>query len=207
MDIGALIKAPTEDSDWIKKCLVMGLIMLIPIAGVLNLLGWMKACYEERASGRSGLPEAGVRYIGDGFKLFLAFLPMAGALIALAIVTGILAAVVGAASEGLAGLIAGLGALVQALAALAFGALGPAILYRHFVHGDAWASLRIGDLINLVKNHTSAYVTLFVVFLLAGLIGSVGQLACVVGVLLTMPFGYAVQAFAVADFARETNRS
>lgn len=207
MDIGALIKAPTEDSAWIKKCLVTGLIMLIPIAGALNLLGWMKACYEERASGRSALPDAGLRYIGDGFKVFLAFLPMAAGLVVFAIVIGILAAMGGAVSENLGGLIAGLGALLQALAALAFGALGPSILYRHFVHGDAWASLRVGDLVALVKGHTSAYLTLFVVFLIGGILGSLGQLACGVGVLLTMPFGYAVQAFAVADFARETNRS
>ena len=65
LDIGVIIQAPMEDKAWLKKCLVMGLLALIPIAGALNAMGWMRTYADARIRGENQLPEAGLSYMGD----------------------------------------------------------------------------------------------------------------------------------------------
>ena len=74
MDFGAVIQSPTRDPDWLRKCAIMGLFTLIPIAGGLNLLGWEKEIYRQRRQNPSNmtLPEPGFGYLGSGFEFFLA---------------------------------------------------------------------------------------------------------------------------------------
>ena len=75
MDFGAIIKAPMDDKDWIKKILLMGVFMIIPIVGPFNLLGYVKAVYDNRKAGKTELPDAGLGYIGAGFWIFVARRP------------------------------------------------------------------------------------------------------------------------------------
>src|SRR5256885_16747502 len=85
LDLGLCITAPTKDPEWLKKCVLMGLMMLIPIAGALNLSGWMRTYAERRMKNegdRDLLPEANLNYIGAGWRLFLAYLPLVGLLVA-----------------------------------------------------------------------------------------------------------------------------
>ena len=76
-DIGAIMSAPAKDPRWLSTCLVMGLLSLIPVVGALNLSGWSKAI-AERDEGDTSLPEANLSYLGRGWHLLLAWLPLVG---------------------------------------------------------------------------------------------------------------------------------
>lgn len=203
MDIGAAIKAPMEDPDWIKKCAITGLICLIPIAGILNLMGWQREYARNRLNGRSELPEAGLSYIGAGWSVFVSMLPLIGVMIAVGIVGGILSAILGK----IAGPLALIPGLATPLFSLVIGFLAPVFLYRHIVHDDSWAGARVGWAINVAKENLGAVVMLWVISLVAGFIGGLGYIALIVGVFITMPLGQAITAAGIAEFAKATNRA
>src|SRR5690349_20391745 len=65
---------PFRDPDWLGKVAVMGLILLIPIVGGINGLGWMLATIHRLREGEEKLPPANFDYLGQGFRLFVVYL-------------------------------------------------------------------------------------------------------------------------------------
>src|SRR5258708_14608285 len=62
---------PAKDPGWLAKLLIIGLILLIPIVGSINGLGWMLASLDRLRAGEETLAPANLRYIGRGFRLFV----------------------------------------------------------------------------------------------------------------------------------------
>ncbi len=194
MDLGALINAPMKDSGWIVKCLIIGLITIIPIAGVLNLLGWMIAIYNNRKQGVEELPPANLSYIGDGVKLLLAWLPAIGAYVAVNIVLGIITFILP--------FLFFLSPLVNLALGLAIFAATPAVTYLCVEKDVKWASMKFNSLIAFAKSNTQAYVQLLIAFFIASVISGLGGII-VIGTLITMPFAMAMQAAILADIKEE----
>src|ERR1043166_4098895 len=87
LDIGLILGAPFKDKQWITKCLIMGALCLVPIAGLLNLTGWTRAIVERRLAGQTDeLPPADFSHLGAGWRIFLAWLPLFGLLLLVALV-------------------------------------------------------------------------------------------------------------------------
>jgi hypothetical protein len=201
MDIGAAIKAPFEDPDWVAKCGLTGLCCLVPIVGVLNLLGWLRQYARNRLEGRVDLPEVGFRYVGAGWQVVVAMLPL-GLLAFGVFVVGVVATIVlGVIAEPLAAI----PGLLSPLLSLAVGFLSPVFLYRHAVHNDRWASARFGWALALAKAHLLDLVMLWLLSLVATIIGGLGYIALLVGAFITIPLGQAMFAAGIAEFARTTN--
>ena len=57
IDIGAALEFAKSDPDWMKKCGIHGVVMLIPIAGALALFGWGRKVYENAKVGERILPD------------------------------------------------------------------------------------------------------------------------------------------------------
>lgn len=194
MDLGALINAPMKDSGWIVKCLIIGLITIIPIAGVLNLFGWMIAIYNNRKQGMEELPPANLSYIGDGVKLLLAWLPAIGACVAVNIVLGIITFILP--------ILFFLSPLVNLALGLAIFAATPAVTYLCVEKDVKWASMKFNTLIAFAKSNTQAYVQLLIAFFIASVISGLGGIV-IIGTLITAPFGMAMQAAILADIKEE----
>jgi hypothetical protein len=62
---------PARDPEWLTKILIIGLILLIPIAGAINGIGWMLATLDRLRAGDEALAPANLSYIGRGFRLFV----------------------------------------------------------------------------------------------------------------------------------------
>lgn len=215
LDIGMIITAPTKDKDWLKKCAVMGLLMLIPVAGALNLSGWVKTIAERRLAGGPDvdtLPEAGLHYIGPGWKFFLAYLPLLGIIMALAMGTGVAGGVAaymgskgGAGSEAAQAIMMG-AVVIMYLAILVFAlvmtVVGPAIIFLHIVDGEPWASMQFRKIWEVMQAGGTQYLLLFVAVLCAGMIGQLGVFACYFGLFVTLPFGQAMTGIAIAEYAK-----
>lgn len=210
LDIGAIITSPTKDPEWLKKCAIIGLMMLIPIAGALNLSGWMKAIADKHlanAPDKDILPEANLNYMGAGWRFFLAYLPVMGIVFLMMMVAG---GVVGlAAATGnnrqMESIVLGIvllfyGAIL--LFALGMAVVGPAIMFLHIVDGEPWASIQFRRMFEVIKQGGTQYLLLFVAVLVAGMIGQLGVIACYFGLFVTIPFGQAMVARAIADYAK-----
>lgn len=203
MDIGAILKAPTEDKDWLKKCGFIGLFMLIPIVGALNAVGWMKAVFDARRRGDSELPKPGLEYVGDGFWYAVSMLPAIGALLVIQIGGTLFAAILPRALAGIFAL--GFG-LISFLVAVAFAALMPAAQYIYLTEGDRLASIRFKRMLEIAKTNVGVYAMLWVSILVAQFVGGLGYFACGVGILLTMPAAFVMQGAAFAMFDTEKDR-
>src|SRR5437868_6423572 len=79
--IGEAFVWPFRDPDWLGKIAVMGLILLIPIVGGINGLGWMLAMIERLRAGDEKLPAANFDHLGRGFQLFVVYLVYYAALL------------------------------------------------------------------------------------------------------------------------------
>lgn len=198
MDIGTIVSSPTRDKDWVKKCALIGLFALIPVAGWLNLGGWMRATYDRAKAGDTTLPEPGLEYMGAGWALFLAVLPAMLIIFGWNIISFTLAALDLRALAGVAQLIGMLLNLVLNVVVL------PALIYRHFVHGKGFADgFDVAGIMQTITGNTSAFVNFALVAFLANLIGGLGVIACCVGAIISMPFGAAISAVNVRAFEEQ----
>lgn len=208
-DIGAVITAPTRDPEWIKKCLIMGLISMIPIAGALNLSGWMRAIAEKRLAGDDDgvLPEANLAYMSGGWKMFVAWLPLVG--IMMAMMFGLSAVGVGAIVAGGKGAGEAIGmtifmAMYMAILAFSFAVslISPAISFLHIVEGESFSSVAFRRQFETIKNGGWQYIMLFLAVLVGGMIGQLGIFVFFIGIFVTVPFAQAITGFAIAEYAR-----
>jgi hypothetical protein len=212
LDIGLILSAPSKDPEWLTKCLVMGLLTLIPILGGLNMSGWTKAIADARADGDTLLPPANLSYIGRGWRVFVAWLPLMLVIVGgmLTLAGGAVALVVnGESNKGMgdgAGLVfmllmlamyAGI-FVVTGLAAI----VGPAVNFLHIVDGERFASIAFRRQWEVMKEGGTQYLLLFVAVLLAGLVAQLGVLALFFGIFITAPYAQAMQGVALAEYAR-----
>ncbi|MBN2718993.1 MAG: FHA domain-containing protein [Deltaproteobacteria bacterium] len=194
MDFGPLIQAPMQDKGWIMKCLIIGLITLIPIAGALNMMGWLIAIYKRRKEGIEELPEGNLSYIGDGVKILLAWLPAVGAYVAVSIVLGIITFILP--------FLWFLSPLVNLALSLGFFAIAPAVMYLCVEKDVKWASMKIADIKAFAQANSSAYIQLLIAFLLAGVISGLGSIV-IIGTFITAPLGAAIQAVILSAIKEE----
>ncbi|MBN2527876.1 MAG: FHA domain-containing protein [Deltaproteobacteria bacterium] len=194
MDIGALVNAPMKDKGWITKCLLIGLMTIIPVAGALNMMGWMIALYRNRKQGSEELPPANLSYIGDGVKILLAFLPVIGAFVAVAVVSVVITMVLP--------FLFFIGPLLNLALGLAVFAATPAILYLTVEKNISFASVKFNAIMAFAKSNTQAYVQLLIAFFVASVVSGIGGVV-LIGTLLTVPFATAMQGVILSEIKEE----
>lgn len=206
--IGDAFVWPLRDPDWLNKVLIMGLILLIPIVGGINGLGWMLATIERLRAGDERLPPANFDYLGRGFQLFVVFLAyyVVLALIAALLYVPALAILVSQSNQSpnVLVVIVGVGVLVLAssfvtLASLALTFALPSIVLA-FDRGGIEAGLHVDQ---VVRRTTSSLVNTLIAGLMliaAGVVGQLGSIACFVGVVFTSAYALAMQAWIIRSF-------
>ncbi len=211
MDLGAIIQAPMQDKEWLKKCALMGLLTIVlcivPIAGGiiagLNAAGWLRTYADSRLRGETDLPPAGLGYMGPGWRLFLSYLPLIGVMIAVEIVTVVLT-MIGASAHVPA--LAMIGSVVGVVLLLPLSlwnmVMMPGMLFLHIVKGEPWSSMQIGKLWRLMMAGGTEYLLFWVAILVAGIISELGIIACGVGLIVSIPYGMAMYGASIAEFER-----
>jgi Protein of unknown function (DUF4013) len=200
---------PVRDPEWARKILVIGLILLIPIAGAINGIGWMLATLDRLREGEERLAPANLSHLGRGVGLFVVQL---GYGVAVAIVAGafyvpglVLATAQGNDTKASA---VWIGAAL-ALFAISFGiaTVGSLAVYfaqPAFVLETDRRGIAGGFDLRAVWRRSRANVayTLIAGLMLfaAGFIGSLGAVLCVVGVVFTAAYALAVQAWIFRSF-------
>lgn len=197
-----------RDPDWLAKVAIMGLILLIPIVGGINGLGWMLAAVDRLRAGEERLPPANLDYIGRGFQLFVVYLVyyLALAVIALALY---LPAIIVLSAQGhgqanAAFVLVGLVLLAGALAVVTLGGLAltfamPAIVLA-VDRGGISAGLHVGVIVERARGSLINTLIAGLMLIAAGLLGQLGSVACFVGVVFTSAYALMVQAWVIRSY-------
>jgi hypothetical protein len=199
---------PAKDPGWLAKLLIIGLILLIPIVGSINGIGWMLASLDRLRAGEETLAPANLSYIGRGFRLFvvdLAYVLVVGAIAAAVYVPALLVASNQSHTSGNPALISlAIGLSLLAFSVATLGSLALNFVMPSIVLGTERGGIGGGLRFRAVLRHARANManTLIAGLMLiaAGFIGSLGLVACGIGVLFTTAYALAMQAWVVRSF-------
>lgn len=205
MDFSIPFSFPFKDQDWFKKLLIPGLITLIPIVGFLYLLGWgLEITRQIIRNEPVVIPETDFsKFLTRGLKVFVISLVYGIPTFILQIPSMIGNVMTQSASNGdsssaVLGVILGLGVctgLLNILYSLALSFVLPAI-YGLFLanNEEISAGFRFGEIFRLVKKAPVAFLLALVGYIIAGMISSLGVIACVVGLLVTIPYSILIMS-------------
>lgn len=196
MDFGKAFTYVFEDPDWIKKVLLAAVFSLIPIVGSFVSLGWaMEVGQHVIRQDAQVLPEVDFgRHLGFGFKVFLIYLVYAIPLIIFYVPIIVLTTMAGQSDTidtviTIAGLCCGGLMLLYGLLLLV---VLPAAMGNYLATDLMGAAFRFGEVFGLLRAAPGAYLMVLLGGLVAGFIGSLGSIACLIGVLATAAYASAV---------------
>jgi hypothetical protein len=200
---------PMRDPQWVSKVVIIALLLLIPIVGALNGLGWMLACLDRLRAGEETLPAANLTYLGRGLRLFVVNIVYLAVfvLVVLAIfVPGVVLLAtegrragpnVPAASLGLA--LVMLTFSLVTLGSVAFYFAMPSIVVE-VEHGGVGAGLNVARVVRRSRATLNSTLIAGLMLIAAAFVGQVGAFACIVGAIFTTAYSLAMQAWIFRSF-------
>jgi hypothetical protein len=199
---------PVRDPQWLTKILIIGLIGLIPIVGGINAIGWMLASIDRLRGGEQRLAEANFSYLARGVQLFvvqLVYVLALGVLIAAVYVPALVLAArqshgsADAATISLVILLSVLSLSIAVLGSLAFTFATPAIVLATD-KGGIVGGLDIRSVVRQSLANPTNTLIAGLMLIAAGFISSLGIVACGIGMLFTLTYALAVQAWVFRSF-------
>lgn len=199
---------PVRDPDWLAKVVIIGIILIVPILGGMNGLGWMLTAVDRLRAGEEKLPPANFSYLARGARLYLVELVYVFVLLALAAALYIPALlVVSAEGHGAVNVaLASLGILLSLLAfsvaslgSLALSFAVPAIVLATDQGGIA-GGLDVAGVVRRIRLSPTNTLIAGLMLIAAGFIGQIGFIACVIGVFVTSAYALAMQAWIVRSY-------
>ncbi len=191
---------PFRDPGWVGKILVQGLILIIPIVGLIATAGWMLMTFDNLRAGRYELAPAGF-YLSRGIGLF-------GAWLIYAVVLSIPGDILNGISRGInashgiyGGPFTGLGSLLNLAAQLLLDFLLPSIIVMTYHHGFS-GGLDVQGVWRLATSNVNNSVVAGLLIFLAGIVAALGIVACCVGVFFTGAYAAAVMTGVASWFER-----
>ncbi|HMO58508.1 MAG TPA: DUF4013 domain-containing protein [Roseiflexaceae bacterium] len=217
MDISKAFRYVFEDENWVARVLIGTLLSLIPLVGIFMIFGYMLKIAENVAQGMERpLPEW--NDFGDLLVrgLYALVISLVYSLPLLVIVFGMICAmgvIVGGAAntmgEEAGGLVAAVGILLYVLfiglmivGSVLISIVVYAAMARYVATKDFGSALRIGEVLGMVRQRPMPWVMVLVVSILAGLVASLGIIACGIGVLFTSMLSYCFLGHALGQAAR-----
>jgi hypothetical protein len=199
---------PFRDPEWPAKIAIIGLLLVIPILGSINGLGWMLAALDGLRAGEERLPPANLNYLGRGFRLFVVNLAYYLGLLLVAALVYVPAVVIltnqgqGASQPGLVSL--GLALLALSFSIISLGYLALTFATPSIVlavsHGGIVDGLRIDMVVRNARRSLVNTLIAGLMLIAVHFVASLGLMICVIGVLFTNAYGLAMQAWIVRSF-------
>jgi hypothetical protein len=197
-----------RDPQWAGKLVIIALILLVPIAGQINGLGWMLAALDRLRAGEETLPPANFGYIGRGSRLFVVQLVYA---LGISLIVAVLytPAVLVFQHEGRGSFDYGLVSVGLLLNLLSFSAATLGSLALNFVtpsivlatdRGGIPAGLSVADVLRRARESGVSTLIAGLMLIAAGFVGSLGLIACGIGVVFTTAYALAMQAWIVRSY-------
>jgi hypothetical protein len=199
--VGDAFGFPFRDPKWVEKILIQGLILIIPIIGLIALAGWMLMTFDNIRAGRQELAPAGF-HLGRGIGLF-------GAWFLYALVLSLPGDVVSGVGGGMNAHQAFSGSSLSELGSL-LGLAGQALLYFLLpslivmaYHRGFSGGMDVDGVWRLATGNVSNSVMAGLIMFVAGIIAAVGIVACCIGVFFTGAYAAIVTVGAASWFERQ----
>jgi hypothetical protein len=199
---------PARDHEWLTKILIIGLILLIPIVGAINGIGWMLATLDRLRAGDESLAPANLSYIGRGLRLFVVNLGYGLAIVLVAAAVYVPSLLIAAnQSQGSANPVLVSLAIVLSLLAFSIATLGslalnfalPSIVLATD-HGGISGGLHVSAVMRRSRSNVANTLIAGLMLIAAGFVGSLGIILCGIGVLFTSAYALAMQAWIIRSF-------
>ncbi len=217
MDIGRSFTYMTQDQDWIKKVLLGGLIMLIPIVGPFFALGYMLETMRNVIAGREvPLPEIGDfgGRLVEGLKAWVISLVYALPLILFSVCAqagNLVPLMAENVDQDMLDILTTVSVGVSVccgclllLYVILMSLMLPFAWGKYAETGQLGAAFQLSELFEMLKNNIGPA---FIVLLVNGLVGFVagiaGTIVCGVGLIFTMFYAQLVMAFLYGSLYRQ----
>ncbi|GDX82105.1 hypothetical protein LBMAG42_39160 [Deltaproteobacteria bacterium] len=217
VNIGEAFSIFSEEPSWMKKSAIVGLCVLIPIAGPFQLLGYQHRCYDHAKAGNKGMPDASLgedigvgffdwlKNIGNMFPMVIVIMTVFfGCSFGPALLAGGAQAASGSDEpNALVGIVALMGVV------MGYGFLFVASLFvgimaidmnRRIYNGETFPLFSPGATIGAIKRSPGAFVMAWLGMMLAGLVGALGIILCYFGALITIPLSFAIRTKVLAQW-------
>ncbi|TMC73154.1 MAG: DUF4013 domain-containing protein [Chloroflexi bacterium] len=201
---------PFRDPDWLPKLLIIALILLVPIVGAINGIGWMLASLDRLRAGEARLAPANFSHLGRGIRLFAVEVIYAICIGLVALVI-FLPAVALAVQQGQgsanSALIAGaiflnlLGFSAITVLSLALTFATPAIVLATDSAGIG-GGIRVGAVLRRSRMNLSHTLIAGLMLIAASFVGSLGAALCGIGIVVTSAYALAMQAWIIRSFEK-----
>lgn len=198
--VGEAFGFPFRDPGWVGKIVVQGLILIIPIVGLIATAGWMLMTFDNLRAGRQELAPAGF-HLRRGVGLF-------GAWLIYTVVLSIPGDVLNGIGTGMnanhsfsGSAFTGLGSLLSLAAQLLLYFLLPSIIVMTYHHGFS-GGLDVQGVWRLATSNMNNSVMAGLMLFVAGIVAALGIVACCVGVFFTGAYAAAVMIGVTSWFER-----
>jgi len=211
MDIGRSFTYMFEDQDWIKKILIGGVLLFIPIVN-FAVIGYFIEALRNTSEGRElPLPEwdnFGGKFMKGLMAFIASFLYALPIIIVMVVILGLTAMIAGSLDNDAAETVSTICPLIANCLVFVYMILVmlilPAAVIQYALTEQFGAFFRFGDMMALIKANIGGYIIALLVALVAALIAEiVGVIACGIGIFFTLMWAYLVSANLFGNLARE----
>ncbi|MEA2007525.1 MAG: DUF4013 domain-containing protein [Chloroflexota bacterium] len=201
MDFGKAFSFVFEDDEWLKKIGIAGLISLIPVLGLLVVIGWgVEITRRVIQNHPEPLPDwdAFVDYLVKGLQVFVIGFVYMLPVIVIELCVGIIPLLGGQTGGNEDTLVAVFGIFAACLVclttlySLVIGLIFPAAIGNFAAKNELKAAFSLGEVFGMVRDNIGTYALVLLGSLAAGFVGSLGTIACVIGVIFTYAYAYAI---------------
>jgi hypothetical protein len=199
--VGDAFGFPLKDPKWVEKILIQGLILIIPVVGLIALAGWMLMTFDNFRAGRQELAPAGF-HLGRGIGLF-------GVWLIYSFVLSLPGDVVGGVGSGMnahhaytGSSLSGLGSLLSLAGTGLLYFLLPSIIVMTYHRGFS-GGMDVDGVWRLATGNVSNSVMAGLIMFVAGIIALAGIIACCLGVFFTGAYAAMVTIGAASWFERQ----
>ena len=199
---------PIRDPEWPAKLLIIALTLIIPIVGTINGIGWMLATLDRLRAGDEKLAPANLSYLGRGIRVFAVQLVYVAVVIGIALAIYVPAVVLsikqgqGGANPAVIGgalLLYLVGFGVITILRLAIDFAMPAIVLATD-QGGISGGLQVDAVIRRCRMNLTNTLIAGLMLIAASFVGSLGIIVCGIGVLFTVAYALAMQAWIIRSF-------
>lgn len=214
MEFGKAFTYPFEDQEWLKKLGIAGgiailslvlSVVIVGIAGFILLSGWMLEIVR-RVINRDPVPlpdwnDFGA-YFSKGLQAFVVGLVYSLPAILIGACVGLLPLALGidpTTSSGSSDSMTTAYTVatlclncLSGLYSLFLGIVLPAALGRLAATGQVGSAFRFGEVFGLVRAAPVAYILVLVGGIVSSFISGLGVILCVIGLVITIPYGMAI---------------
>ncbi len=206
MDFAKPFSYVFEDQNWIKKLAIAGLITLIPVVGWLYLLGWGLEITRQLIKGEPViLPETDFsKYLIRGLKAWVIGLVYSIPSIILQIpaqIANFMASSSNSFDDGSGVMTGGITVLIlctsvlNLIYSLLMAFIIPAAYDLFLVHNEEiGAGFRFGEIFAMIKKVPVAFLLVLVGTIISGFVGGLGVIACVIGLIVTIPYSVLIMS-------------